>query len=204
MSADIFQHWPNRLTALRFLGSLVLFTLLALAGQPTVGEVHVPIQVGFWLFIVVALTDILDGYLARRHNVVSTFGRIADPFVDKVLVIGTMVFLATLDWSREWFPAWIVVIVLAREFLVTGIRGYAESIGAEFPADWFGKVKMLLQCWAIGVVMGMFSFGLSEVEFWRLVAHALVWGTLITSVGSGLQYVLRMKRILGSAPTENT
>ena len=107
-------------------------------------------QLCFWLFIIIALTDYLDGYLARRDGLVSAFGRIADPFVDKVMVLGTMIFLAVMPWSQPWFPAWIVVVVLAREFLVTGIRGYVESRGESFAADGFGKIKMVVQCFAIG------------------------------------------------------
>ena len=144
----VFEHWPNRITAIRFVGSLVLFVLFAFYGS---GIEHNAwfFPVCFWLFVLTALTDFLDGYLARRDNQVTAFGRIADPFVDKVLVLGSMIFLAVMDWSREWFPAWIVVTVLAREFLVTGIRGYVESLGKEFPADWFGKVKMVAEVVAI-------------------------------------------------------
>jgi CDP-diacylglycerol--glycerol-3-phosphate 3-phosphatidyltransferase len=146
----------------------------------------------------IASTDYLDGYLARRGNLITSFGRLADPFVDKVLVIGTMVFLAVMDWSREWFPAWIVVVVVAREFLVTGIRGYVESQGLAFPADWFGKVKMIVQCIAIGVVLGLFSFEWPEPlrGFLEAAGHVFVWGTLITTVGSGTSYVLKTRRLL--------
>ena len=196
----IFAYWPNRLTAMRFVGSLVLFFVLWVLGErgdaaPSPGMWT---QLAFWLFLLVAATDALDGHLARRYGQVTAFGRVADPFVDKVLVLGTMIFLATFSWSREWFPAWIVVVVLAREFLVTGIRGYIESLGLAFPADWFGKTKMILQCFAIGVVLGMFAWGV-HAEFWQVVAHVLVWGTLLTSVGSGVTYVLRTKRILAEA-----
>ena len=199
MSAEgIFAHWPNRLTALRFVGSLVLFLIFSLLDADATPRAGLATQACFWLFIVTAVTDALDGYLARRDNLVTAFGRVADPFVDKILILGTMIFLATFEWTRGWFPAWIVVIVLAREFLVTGIRGYVESLGLAFPADWFGKTKMILQCVAIGVVLGMFAFGI-HARFWEVVAHVLVWGTLVTSVGSGATYVLRTKRLLAEA-----
>ena len=92
----IFAHWPNRITALRFLGAAGLFTLLALEGDVTPQELperRAMFQLAFWLFLATSLSDILDGWLARRGNQVSAFGRIADPFVDKVLVMGLMVFL---------------------------------------------------------------------------------------------------------------
>lgn len=193
----IFAHWPNRITAARFVGSLVLFTLLAFQSVDEVPGLAVRMA-AFWLFILCACTDFVDGYLARRDNVITAFGRIADPFVDKVLVLGTLIFLAGMSWSRPWFPAWIIVVVLAREFLVTGLRGYVESIGREFPADWFGKIKMIIQCTAIGVVLGVFAFPWPGPldTFLRFMGHVLVWGTLITSAGSGITYVLRTRRIL--------
>ncbi len=193
----IFAYWPNRITAMRFVGSLFLFVVFTLF--PDSSDERWVMQLAFWLFIVIAVTDFLDGWLARRGNVVTAFGRIADPFVDKVLVLGTMIFLAVMDWSQGWFPAWIVVVVLAREFLVTGIRGYVETLGLEFPADWFGKVKMVVQCIAIGIVLGLFAFPWSAPleAFLRVAAHVFVWGTLVTSAGSGLSYVLKTKRMLG-------
>jgi CDP-diacylglycerol--glycerol-3-phosphate 3-phosphatidyltransferase len=194
----IFAYWPNRITMLRFVASLVLFSILSMWGGSDPAAIQGAIDVCFWLFLAIAFSDYLDGYLARRGNHITAFGRIADPFVDKVLVIGTMIYLAVLEWSRPWFPAWIVVIVVAREFLVTGIRGYVESQGLAFPADWFGKVKMIVQCIAIGVVLGLFSFEWPEPlrGFLEAAGHVFVWGTLITTVGSGTSYVLKTRRLL--------
>ena len=88
--------WPNRITASRFIGALVLFTLLALMGEGVVAKGRGVYQLAFWLFVVLAATDALDGYLARRDKHVTAFGRIADPFTDKVLILGTMIFLVLL------------------------------------------------------------------------------------------------------------
>lgn len=196
--SGIFTYWPNRITAIRFVGSLLLFVLFSLSWPEPMETTRWLMQLCFWLFLLTALTDFLDGYLARRGNVVTAFGRIADPFVDKVLVLGTMIFLAVLPWSQPWFPAWIVVVVLAREFLVTGLRGYVESLGREFPADWFGKMKMVVQCTAISMVLGLFAFPWPEVlaDLLAKAAHVCVWGTLLTSVGSGTSYVFKMRNIL--------
>jgi CDP-diacylglycerol--glycerol-3-phosphate 3-phosphatidyltransferase len=193
----VFAHWPNRITLLRFLGSLVLFLILELVGDQ-LDDDGVYAGLAFWLFIVIAATDYLDGWLARRGNFITSFGRIADPFVDKVLVIGAMVYLAVLDWSRPWFPAWIVVVVVAREFLVTGIRGYVESQGLAFPADWFGKVKMIVQCIAIGAALGLHSFDWPAPLYGVVEATitVFVYATLITTVGSGTSYVLKTRRLL--------
>lgn len=203
MSEGVFAHWPNRITLLRFVGSLVLFLILSLVGED-VDENTLYASLAFWLFIGIAATDYLDGYLARRGNFITSFGRIADPFVDKVLVIGAMVYLAVLDWSDQWFPAWIVVVVVAREFLVTGIRGYVESQGLAFPADWFGKVKMIVQCIAIGAALGLHAFAWTESLRGLLnrATYVFVYVTLLTTVGSGTSYVLKTRRLLlGGKPS---
>jgi CDP-diacylglycerol--glycerol-3-phosphate 3-phosphatidyltransferase len=196
----VFRYWPNRITAMRFVGALILFCILAQDESRTTGQGHVIegawVYWSFWMFVLVAASDVLDGWLARRGNHVTAFGRIADPFVDKVLVLGTMLFLAVLTWSREYFPAWIVVVVLARELLITALRGYVESRGGgELSADWFGKVKMFAQCFAIGIVLGMRAFEL-ETPFWKSTAHAFVWMTLITSIGSCFSYLVKTRRFL--------
>ena len=197
----VFEHWPNRITALRFLGALGLFAVFAWQGDQDAEEIRgdrIVLQTAFWLFIVTAASDVLDGYLARRDGHVTAFGRIADPFVDKVLVIGAMVFLAVMPWSRPWFPAWIVVVIIAREFLITGLRGYVESMGAQFPADWLGKVKMFTQCIAVGVVVGLFAFEWSSEAFAFLgsLGRAFVWATLLTSLGSCASYLVKTRRIV--------
>lgn len=198
MSEGIFAHWPNRITMLRFVGSLVLFAVLSIFGENPPAVLDPWVVAAFWLFIVIAATDFLDGWLARRGNTITSFGRIADPFVDKVLVIGAMVYLAVLPWSQRWFPAWIVVAVVAREFLVTGIRGYVESLGLAFPADWFGKIKMIVQCIAIGIVLGLYAFRWPAPlrTFLEYTGHVFVWGTLVTTVGSGFSYVLKTRKLL--------
>lgn len=193
----VFDYWPNRITALRFVGALALFVILGWLGDHDPPE-RGPVRLAFWLFIVTAATDVLDGWLARRGNTITAFGRIADPFVDKVLVLGAMVFLAVMPWSKNLLPAWVVVVVLSREFLVTGIRGYVESLGGQFPADWFGKVKMVCQCVAVGIVLGLHAFDWSEEVFrlWQNAGQLFVWATLVTTVGSCLSYLFKTRSLL--------
>ena len=207
MSEGIFRYWPNRITAMRGVGAAVLFVLFTFYGD--FGPEEVVPQRGmlaamFWLFLATALSDAVDGYLARRGNQITAFGRIADPFVDKILVLGTLIFMAVMPWSRPWVPAWIVVVILSREILVTALRGYVESLGHEFPADWAGKIKMILQCIAIAVILGQYSFPWSEalLSFWGAVAKAAVYLTLASSVYSGVTYVLRTRDILAAEAAE--
>ncbi len=197
----VFRHWPNRITAMRFLGSLVLFGLLqvvAEVGPDDIASHRGVLQGIFWLFVVTAATDYLDGYLARRDAVITAFGRIADPFTDKVLILGTMIFCAVSPWTRGLIPAWMVVIIMAREFLVTGIRGYVESVGGQFPADGFGKIKMIAQCLAVGGVFWLDAFPWPEawLSAWHWIVVVLVWITLLATIGSGLSYVVKAKGIL--------
>jgi CDP-diacylglycerol--glycerol-3-phosphate 3-phosphatidyltransferase len=198
MTAGIFAHWPNRITALRFLGAAALFVVLALYGDVAPEGVDArssSFKAAFWLFIATSVSDVLDGYLARRGNHVTAFGRIADPFVDKVLVLGAMVFLTSLDWSREYLPSWIVVVVMAREFLITGLRGYVESQGGQLAADWFGKIKMFTQCFAVGAILGMRAFDMEHAP-WVFVTELSVWLTLLTAIGSCVQYLVKTRRFL--------
>jgi len=197
----VFEHWPNRITAVRFGGALVLFAMFAIYGKADPATIRHIWCTAFWLFTITAATDFLDGYLARQGNQVTAFGRIADPFVDKVLILGSMVFLAVLEWSQGYLPAWIVVVILAREFLVTGIRGYVEKVGGEFPADGLGKIKMIVQCIAVGALLWIeaYDWPAGWLVFWSWVAHIFVWATLVTTVGSGVSYVSKTSRILGEA-----
>ncbi|MEO0660322.1 MAG: CDP-diacylglycerol--glycerol-3-phosphate 3-phosphatidyltransferase [Planctomycetota bacterium] len=200
-SAGVFAYWPNRITMIRFVGSLVLFAIFALYGDRAADAIaanRTPFLIAFFLFAAIAATDFLDGYLARRDQVVTAFGRIADPFTDKVLILGTMIYLANMEWSEPWLPSTVVVAILAREFLVTGIRGYIESLGREFPADGFGKIKMIVQSMAVGGVIWLqaFPWGAPWFRFWSIVVHVLVWLTLVATIGSGVTYALKTRAIL--------
>lgn len=197
----VFAHWPNRITMIRFVGSLVLFAIFAVWGDLQPEQIEgrrTPFFVAFWLFTIIAATDFLDGYLARRDQLVTAFGRIADPFTDKVLILGTMIYLANMPWSQDRLPSTIVVAILAREFLVTGIRGYIESLGREFPADGFGKLKMIVQSVAVGGVIWLeaFPWPPAWLKGWTILVDVLVWLTLIATIGSGVTYALKTKAIL--------
>lgn len=161
------------------------------------------------LFVAAAATDFLDGYLARRWNVTSLFGRIMDPFVDKVLVLGAFVFLASPRFavpetdSFERFTSttgvhsWMVVVILARELLVTSIRGVVESRGISFGADWWGKAKMVLQSVAVPLCLVVaVNDSLLASAAWRGLRDGVVWVTVAVTAISCLPYILRARVLL--------
>lgn len=229
----VMRALPNLLTASRVLMAFAFFGILTawafkadanvLAGNPD----WLMVAAGL-LFIVAVATDALDGYLARRWHTESTFGRIMDPFADKVLVVGAFVFLAGPDfWWRSGvehhflagpgiqlsgvYP-WMVVVILARELLVTSIRGVLEARGIEFASDWWGKGKMILQSVvipAILLILALFpvtpaiSFAEAPVgqvlqanPWGRTTIDVLVWVMLVTTVMSGVPYVGRCIRLM--------
>lgn len=217
MSDDpgIRRHIPNALTIARLVLAAVFFVVLGRT-QPwpfakdltffdrfmPAFEIHPGLIVAALIFIVAAITDALDGFLARRWNVVSRFGRVMDPFADKVLVLGAFVMLAgpNLIWYGvpEDHPplrftgveTWMVVVILARELLVTSLRGLVESEGKDFSATWSGKWKMILQSIAVPTI-------LLTIAFWtpwpgsgvRLFLDILIWATVAVTVLSGVPYV---------------
>jgi CDP-diacylglycerol---glycerol-3-phosphate 3-phosphatidyltransferase len=178
---------PNQLTASRLVLGLVLFVL---------------IQLGFWIacivvFAVAAMTDWLDGYLARKQGLVSTLGRNLDPLVDKVVVCGAYIFLLPVDGSG--LLAWMVTVVVARELIITGLRGFMENRGATFGADWLGKAKMVFQCAALFAIFVALQAGEWEVQsptLWNVPRDTLIWMMLIATALSGLQYLWRAAMIL--------
>jgi CDP-diacylglycerol--glycerol-3-phosphate 3-phosphatidyltransferase len=181
---------PNQLTLGRFGLALVLFWLIA-ADQ--------------WLwcnivFAAAAFTDWLDGYLARKQNLSSTLGRIMDPLVDKVLMCGTYICLLPISFlTGVWLQPWMVIIVVARELVITGLRSFMESHGARFGADWLGKFKMGLQCAAVfGIFVALMVPPDSgwATAFFNFARDVLIWAAVAVTLLSGLQYLWKAATLL--------
>jgi CDP-diacylglycerol--glycerol-3-phosphate 3-phosphatidyltransferase len=187
---------PNKITMGRFGIALIMFAVLIWTDTCSGPEAWAPAVAG-GIFILAVSTDALDGYYARKLGQMSDFGRIADPVVDKVIVCGAFIFLSSVDWARAFIPVWMTVLIVAREFLVNGLRGYIESRGVAFPARWDGKLKMILQCIAIPAVFLVRTvdlwLGPSVVWLWQLslgLAFVFVWGSFLLTIGSGVRYVM--------------
>jgi len=205
------RHIPNLLTAGRFFLALAFFVLLAFYRSPKSTLFDLPLlDVALAVFLVAVLTDAIDGYLARRLGHVTTFGRIADPFVDKILICGALAYLigdpflrvgpaGVMENPTGWQP-WMVVVILARELLVTGMRSFSESHGLAFAATLSGKVKMFIQCVAIAcslVYVGHWTEGPAWTADLRDV---LIWATTLVTVVSGLAYIQRGYQLLRMPP----
>lgn len=209
------MNWANRLTVARLVMAGGFFVLLELA-SPAGGDLNelrvaLPLpgdaaaqrallfNAALGLFVLASLTDVLDGWVARRFAMTSDFGRIADPFADKVIVCGGFIFLATLPADlangRPFVPAWIAVLIIAREFLVTGLRGFIEARGQAFGAQQAGKLKMLVQCVTIGGSLFVMA-NLSATPWAHALARGCVWVCLVVTLASGVSYLAAARRLL--------
>lgn len=185
-AASLF-NLPNKLTSSRLILAFILFVLIWL--EQWVASVG--------LFLIAAATDWFDGYIARQRGLTSSLGRVYDPLVDKILVCGVFIFL--LQCQNTQLPdnaginAWMVTIIVAREFIVTGIRGFLEDKGVAFGADWLGKLKMVLQCAAILWVLTALSLAHAGWPTGLLVVvrDILNWTTVGITFLSGANYVRR-------------
>ena len=199
---------PNVLTLLRIVFAAGFFGALSCYRFPDTGIAWANVAVG--LFVIAAVTDALDGALARRWNVVSTFGRIMDPFCDKVLVLGAFVYLSGGRFMvKEWFDEdrlltmasgvypWMVVVILARELFVTSIRGVAESQGVAFGSKLSGKLKMILQSITIPLVLFLVVNWPPTDYDWNLwLCNSLMWITIGITIWSGIPYLFGIRRIM--------
>lgn len=186
----------NQLTAIRLLLAVVLFGLIAW---------------DLWLtsmivFAFAALTDWLDGYFARKQGLVSALGRNFDPLVDKVLICGAYIFLLPHAAASDpvWLTPWMVTVVVARELIITSLRSFLENRGASFGADSLGKIKMVLQCaalFAIFVYLHLVATQQTDLlPFFGGLRSGLIWGMLVATALSGLQYLWKAFLLFKSDP----
>jgi CDP-diacylglycerol--glycerol-3-phosphate 3-phosphatidyltransferase len=211
MVDPVRRNLPNTLTLLRLVIAAGFFATISLSvlrgeGHEASRQLWGNIAVG--LFIIAAATDALDGHLARKWGVVSDFGRIMDPFCDKVLVLGTFAYLASPRFAEidanghvssmtTGIWAWMVVVIISRELLVTAIRGVLESKGIAFGADWWGKSKMILQ--SIAAPFCLFvavNPTIMAMSFFSGLQMVLVWATVIVTTISAIPYIVRARTLL--------
>lgn len=203
----MYRQVPNALTLFRLVLAMVFFLVLNQYryGTGTAVEDHTCLLVAMVLFIFAAVTDWLDGYLARKWNVETTFGRIMDPFCDKVLVLGAFIYLSGPRFiipqaveRGDFFTMvsgvypWMVALMLARELLVTSIRGQMESQGVKFGAQLWGKIKTVLQLIAVPIIILLVWLDPFKAghEWMGYVRDVLVYACVVATVFSGWPYVV--------------
>ena len=187
---------PNSLTVSRLVLTAVFVVGFMQGSQMGYG-------VALFAFIIAAITDFLDGYFARKMGLVTSLGKLLDPIADKILTASAFIFLCAHE--QRLCPVWVVVVILAREFLVTGLRQIAVEKGKVIAADWSGKWKTTFQIgfcstaltWLFLEALGQqesFLAQLANPESWLM--PTFLWLSLALTVLSGLQYVWHSRDLL--------
>jgi len=177
---------PNRITLSRLILAIAFFVLLS----------HRHFNVALIIFFIAVVTDWLDGYLARKWNLSTDLGRIVDPFVDKVIICGA--FIIFLNITKDVIAPWMVIVIVAREFFVSSIRGFSESKGVKFASNMWGKTKMFIQSWTICAMILYYAY-FENVVWAENMVCIFMWITVIVTIGSGITYVLSAKKTLLAA-----
>jgi CDP-diacylglycerol--glycerol-3-phosphate 3-phosphatidyltransferase len=179
------MNLPNQITLARLVLSLVVFVLIPI-------HWYFPALV---VFVLAAGTDWLDGYIARKYNLVTKLGRILDPFVDKFLICGVFIYLAAA-YPASGIAAWMAVVVVGRELLVTVIRSFLEGEGVDFSAKMAGKLKMVFQCLAVGASLLALSWQSAVPAWLSTVLPVSVWLAVLSTIYSGAGYVLQAMNLV--------
>ncbi|MCL2493515.1 MAG: CDP-diacylglycerol--glycerol-3-phosphate 3-phosphatidyltransferase [Clostridiales bacterium] len=200
------MNLPNKLTLMRIIlvpVFLLFYYLSPLAAMTTADALNSRAQImGFLalaVFLIASATDAVDGHIARSRGLVTNFGKLMDPLADKILT--TAAFVAFVD--THIIAAWMLVVILAREFAITGLRAVAASEGVVIPAGKTGKFKTVFQmgCIALFLLAGAllpFAAAAPVVQIIGVVAIVCLWAAVVLTVISGIEYLWRGRDILNA------
>ena len=177
------MNLPNKLTTLRVI--MIPFFVFFLLWQN--GENHTFRMIALALFIIASLTDLLDGKIARKYNLVTNFGKFMDPLADKLLVSSAMICLVSLNR----IPAWVVIVIISREFIISGFRLVASDAGVVIAASWWGKIKTVVQM--IMVIVLILSIHNPVVA---VIEQILIYLALVLTVVSLLDYLIKNWKVM--------
>ena len=182
---------PNALTIFRII-LIIPFTVLLLGGQRGWfgSNLLVPDILADLIFIIASLTDMLDGKIARRYGLVSNFGKFMDPLADKLLVCTAMI--ALIDMKR--IPAWVVIIIIAREFIISGFRLIAVENGKVIAASWWGKFKTTFQM--IMVILMIVEPILALIGMPVIIVDIIMYIALALTIVSLIDYLVKNRSVL--------
>ena len=175
------MNLPNKLTILRVL-MIPLFIVFMLTNLG--GEAHN--EIAGVIFILASITDTLDGFLARKYNLITVFGKFMDPLADKLLVCSALICL--VDLHR--IPSWVVIVIIAREFFISGFRLIAAEKGTVIAAGWWGKVKTVVQM--VMVILLVFDLG----GPFAVLEQVLIYAALALTVISLVDYMRKNASVL--------
>lgn len=178
--SNVMLNVPNTLTLLRIF--LVPFLVVVLLTKFSNRE-----YVGLAIFLVAAITDLFDGYYARKYNQVTKLGILLDPIADKLLMSAAFISLVEIGLA----PAWMIVVIISREFAVSGLRSIAAQQGVSIPASPLGKGKTVSQVIAISLLI--LGHELGEFLF---IANVALWVVVIFAIFSGIDYFLKFWKLL--------
>lgn len=176
------MNLPNKLTMFRVI--LIPFFVFFLLAPYFEGYGN---YVAVAIFIVASLTDLLDGKIARKYNLVTNFGKFMDPLADKLLVCSAMICLVEL----KLLPAWIVILIIAREFIISGFRLIASDNGIVIAASYWGKFKTTFQM--LMVIVLLLNF---DLPVFHILGTVLIWIATILTVVSLIDYIVKNKDVL--------
>ncbi len=180
------MNLPNKLTVGRMIAAVIYVITYMMKWY----------WVALIIFILASLTDMLDGQIARRRNLVTNFGKIMDPLADKILVYSALV-LMVVDTT---VPGWMLIVILAREFVVSGMRTVAASEGIVVAAAMSGKIKTVLQMFAVIVLI--VANAMPDVKAIMVVGQVLLWLSLIMTVYSGYEYISKNRSVFSMKEPE--
>ncbi len=175
------MNLPNKLTVLRMI--MIPFFAAALLWEG--GQVQNFRYLAAGIFIVASLTDMLDGKIARKYNLVTNFGKFMDPLADKLLVCSALICLVEL----KELPAWMVIVIISREFIISGFRLVASDNGVVIAASYWGKFKTTFQMIAVVLLI-------LKIEALSMVTTAVVWIALALTVISLVDYIVKNAGVL--------
>ncbi len=184
------MNLPNKLTIFRVI-LIVPFVVVLLGGEAGWFGDNSLLYGGIALaiFIVASLTDLIDGKIARKHNLVTDFGKFMDPLADKLLVSAAMI--ALVEMGR--IPAWVVIVIISREFIISGFRLVASDNGVVIAASYWGKFKTTFQM----IMVCLMLLDLSEKFAWYgVLTNIIMWIALILTVVSLVDYLMKNKNVL--------
>lgn len=184
------MNLPNKLTIFRVI-LIVPFIILLLGGEAGWFGVNrlIPDAVALAVFIIASLTDLIDGKIARKYNLVTNFGKFMDPLADKLLVCAALI--ALVELSR--IPAWVVIIIISREFIISGFRLIAADNNVVIAASYWGKFKTTFQM----VMVCLMLLDLSWVlPWWKPLTNLIMWIALALTVISLVDYLVKNKDVM--------